>query len=107
MSQSSQLRGLIAANARRRIAAVANAQIALAALEDYRFPKPATRAAVAVLRLRVERSDLPIAQLAKLHDPPLSRDSYGARLRRATELGLKVYSSRVGRGESAVVVCCS
>ncbi|SLH57465.1 Uncharacterised protein [Mycobacteroides abscessus subsp. massiliense] len=104
MSHPSQFRGLTAANARRRIAAVANAQIALAALEGYRYPKPATRAAVAVLRLRVERADLPIAQLAKLHEPPLSKDSYGARLRRAIEMGLKA-RARVGAVDSSAVRC--
>lgn len=104
MSHPSQFRGLTAANARRRVAAVANARIALAALEGYRYPKQATRAAVAVLRLRVERADLPIAQLAMLHDPPLSKDSYGARLRRAIEMGLKA-RARVGSADSSAVRC--
>lgn len=78
------------ANARRRDRgarrAVAAASDAIALLtrspRGARVPEEALR----VLRLRVEHPDLSLRELAELHDPPMTKDSYAARLRRALQL---------------------
>ena len=76
-----------AANARRRdhgaARAVPTAREALAALSRRPHRSAATEEALHVLQLRVDHPQLSLRELAAMHTPPLTKDSYAARLRRA------------------------
>lgn len=81
---------LSTANARRRDRgarrAVAAASEAIALLSQAPSGVHAPEEALRVLRLRVAYPDLSLRELAELHDPPMTKDSYAARLRRALQL---------------------
>lgn len=78
---------LDAANARRRdhgaTRAIARARRAIAILERRPHRSPSSEQGLRVLRLRVENPRLSLRELAVMHEPPLTKDSYAARLRRA------------------------
>lgn len=82
--------GLIIANARRRDSgarrAVGVAREAIAMLSRRPHRGAATEEVLRVLRLRVEHPELSLRELAALHEPPMTKDSYAARLRRALQL---------------------
>lgn len=76
-----------AANAARRergaARAVAIAGEAIATLSRRRRRSAVTEEALRVLQLRVDHPELSLRELAAAHTPPLTKDSYAARLRRA------------------------
>ncbi|WP_102145688.1 helix-turn-helix domain-containing protein [Mycobacterium hubeiense] len=76
-----------AANARRRdrgaARTVAAAREAIAVLSRRPHRSTATEEALEILRLRVDHPELSLRELAAMHRPPLTKDSYAARLRRA------------------------
>ncbi len=80
-------RKLDAANARRRdhgaSRAIALARRAIAILERRPHRSRSSEQRLRVLRLRVENPGLSLRELAVLHEPPLTKDTYAARLRRA------------------------
>ncbi|MEN4464291.1 helix-turn-helix domain-containing protein [Mycolicibacterium conceptionense] len=79
--------GLRTANDRRRdraaTRAVKLAQRAIVVLSDMPHRRAVTEEALAVLRLRVAHPELSLSELAALHEPPITKDTYSARLRRA------------------------
>lgn len=82
---------LVAANAHRRdqgaAQGVARARTAMAALSRRPHPSAATEEALRVLQLRVDHPQLSLRELGAAHRPPLTKDCYAARLRRALRLG--------------------
>lgn len=98
---AASIAALSTANARRRDRgarrAVAAASDAIALLT--RSPRGAggSEEALRVLRLRVEHPDLSLRELAELHDPPMTKDSYAARLRRALQLVDRPTGGPVGK----------
>ena len=78
---------LNAANAQRRdhgaTRAIPLARQAIAVLERRPHRNLSSEQGLRVLRLRVENPGLSLRELAVLHDPPLTKDTYAARLRRA------------------------
>ncbi|CPV66490.1 helix-turn-helix domain-containing protein [Mycobacteroides abscessus] len=97
MISPTSLQQLKEANARRQARAVEAARTALAVLNQVSFPKASTVEALRVLALRVDHPLLALRQLAELHDPPLTKDTYAARLRRAIEIAAE-YQARRERG---------
>jgi hypothetical protein len=81
------LAGLGAANQQRRergaARAVATAGEAIATLSRRPRRSAATDEALRVLRLRVDHPEFSLRELAAAHEPPLTKDCYAARLRRA------------------------
>ncbi|MCB0138261.1 MAG: hypothetical protein KDD75_24385 [Caldilineaceae bacterium] len=75
------------ANDRRRdrgaMRAVELAQRAIVVLSNKPHRRAVTEESLAVLRLRVAHPDLSLRELAALHEPPITKDTYSARLRRA------------------------
>lgn len=61
---------------------VASAREALKVLVQQRID-PETTEAVAILRLRIDHPELSLSELAQIHEPPLTKDCYAGRLRRA------------------------
>lgn len=88
--------GLSNANAVRRdrgaMRTVASAREVIEVLSRRPHRGPATEEVLHVLKLRVTHPGLSLRELAALHEPPLSKDSYASRLRRAL---LVVDGSRV------------
>lgn len=75
--------------------AVELAQRAIVALSNKPHRRAVTEEALAVLRLRVAHPDLSLRELAALHEPPITKDTYSARLRRA------LLSEHTPHGQSA------
>lgn len=63
--------------------AVELAQRAIVVLSNKPHRRAVTEESLAVLRLRVAHPDLSLRELAALHEPPITKDTYSARLRRA------------------------
>ncbi len=94
------LQQLKEANAQRQARAVAAAKRALAVLNQVAFPKASTEEAIRVLRLRVDRPAMSLRQLAQLHEPVLTKDTYAARLRRAIEVADEIQARKARGGFS-------
>lgn len=99
------LQQLKEANAQRQARAVVAAKRALAVLNQVPYPKASTEEAIRVLRLRVDHPAMSLRQLAQLHEPALTKDTYAARLRRAIEVADEIQARKARGGFSWGMRC--